>query len=333
MSTRDALRKQMEEDGIEYLLVQFVDITGAAKVKMVPVNSFDDAIDDGAGFAGGAVWGVGQGPHSHDMLARIDLDTYSPIAWKPNTARFAADLFVDGEPHPYCPRTNFKRVLAGARDRGYIFNVGMEPEHFLVVRGEDGELRVWDPDAVDSLTKPCYDFRSMAPAMGVPPGAYRRAESARLGGSISATTKMANGQFEVNFDYTDALTTADRIVFFRMAASQLAHKYGAIATFMPKPFGDRTGSGLHAPLPPGRCQQRERRVSRRQRRTGGSAAPSWLTISSAASCTTHAPCARSRVPPSTATSVYRSDPDSSRVGPGIPGPRLSSPTATTTAPR
>ena len=83
MPTRDELRKQMATDGIEYLLVQFVDITGAAKVKMVPVAAFDAAIDDGAGFAGAAVWGVGQGPHSHDMLARIDLDTYTPIAWKP----------------------------------------------------------------------------------------------------------------------------------------------------------------------------------------------------------------------------------------------------------
>ncbi len=245
MPTREELRKQMAKDGIEYLLVQFVDITGAAKVKMVPVSSFDAAIDQGAGFAGAAVWGVGQGPHSHDMLARIDLDTYSPTAWKPNTARFASDLFVDGESHPYCSRTNFKRVLADARGQGYVFNVGMEPEHFLVVRGEDGALGVWDPDAVDSLSKPCYDFRSMAPAMD-----YLQELTGALNqlgwGVYQCDHEDGNGQFEVNFDYSDALTTADRIVFFKMAASQIAKKFGATATFMPKPFSDRTGSGLHA---------------------------------------------------------------------------------------
>ena len=82
MASREAIRKRMEEDRIEYILTQFVDIHGAAKVKMVPVTHFDDVLDVGAGFAGGAVWGLGQGPHSHDMLARIDLDSYTPLPWK-----------------------------------------------------------------------------------------------------------------------------------------------------------------------------------------------------------------------------------------------------------
>ncbi|MCH7705175.1 MAG: type III glutamate--ammonia ligase, partial [Planctomycetes bacterium] len=92
--------------------MQFVDIHGAAKVKMMPASSFEDVLESGAGFAGGAVWGLGQGPHSHDMMARIDPGTYTPVCWKSNTARFASDLFVDDEPHPYCPRTNLKRVLS-----------------------------------------------------------------------------------------------------------------------------------------------------------------------------------------------------------------------------
>ena len=140
MSDREKIRQKMQEKGIDFLLVQFVDIHGSAKVKMVPVSSFDDAVDEGAGFAGAAVWGSGQGPHSHDMLARADLDSYTPLPWLPNTARFAADLYVDGESYPYCARTNLKRVLSEARDKGYIFNVGMEPEHFLVTRKEDGSL-------------------------------------------------------------------------------------------------------------------------------------------------------------------------------------------------
>ena len=244
MVDRQQMRRQLEEDGIEFLLVQFVDMHGAAKVKMVPASALDAAIDEGAGFAGAAVWGVGQGPHSHDMLARIDLASYTPLPWLPNTARFAADLFVDDESYPYCARTNFKRVLDDVHARGFIFNVGMEPEHFLVTRDEHGRIAPWDPDQVDALAKPCYDFRAMAPAM-----AYLQELTTclnRLGwGVYQADHEDANGQFEVNFDYTDALTTADRIIFFKMATSQIAKKFGAIATHMPKPFSDRTGSGLH----------------------------------------------------------------------------------------
>ncbi len=244
MADREQIRGQMKQDGIEFILAQFVDVHGSAKVKMVPVSSFDDVIDDGAGFAGAAVWGVGQGPHSHDMMARVDLDSYTPLPWMPNTARFAADLFVDEESYPFCPRTNLKRVLQIARDKGYIFNVGMEPEHFLVTRNDDGSISPWNPDAVDNLAKPCYDFRSMAPAMG-----YLQELTASLNnlgwGVYQTDHEDANGQYEVNFDFRDALKTADHITFFKMATSQIAKKYGAIATHMPKPFADRTGSGLH----------------------------------------------------------------------------------------
>ncbi|MBI1914777.1 MAG: type III glutamate--ammonia ligase [Planctomycetes bacterium] len=244
MNDRDAMRQRLKRDGIEFLLVQFVDIHGAAKVKMVPASCLDDVVEAGAGFAGGAVWGAGQGPHSHDMMARADLSTCTPLPWMPNTARFAADLYVDGKPHPFCPRVNLKRVLAELRRKGYVFNAGMEPEHFLVVRKPDGSLAPWDPDAVDGLAKPCYDYRSMAPAM-----AYLQEVTTTLNqlgwGVYQADHEDANAQFEINFQYTDALTTADRITFFKMTTSQLAKKYGAIATHMAKPFSDRTGSGLH----------------------------------------------------------------------------------------
>ena len=241
---RESVRKQLDEREIEFLLAQFVDVHGTAKVKMVPRASFDDLIDVGAGFAGAAVWGAGQGPHSHDMMARIDLSSFTPLPWKSNTARFAADLYVDDESHPYCARTNLKRVLEDVAQQGYQFNVGMEPEHFLVTRNEDGSIAPWDPDSVDHLAKPCYDFRSMAPAMD-----YLQELTLALNslnwGVYQTDHEDANGQYEINFDYQDALTTADRVTFFKMASSQIAKKYGAIATHMAKPFADRTGSGLH----------------------------------------------------------------------------------------
>ena len=244
MTTREEIRKRIAADGIEFLLVQFVDMHGAAKVKMVPASQLDAMLDSGAGFAGAAVQGMGQGPHSHDMLARIDLETYAPLTWRPNTARFASNLFVDGEPHPYCPRTNLMRMLGIAAERGLRFNVGMEPEHFLVVRNEDGSISPWNPDHVDTLSKPCYDFRSVSPAMDYLQEVTNALNS--LGwGVYQADHEDANGQYEINFDYADALVTADRVTFFKMATSQIAKKYGAIATYMPKPFADRTGSALH----------------------------------------------------------------------------------------
>ena len=244
MTTREDVRQRMRDDNIEYLLAQFADIHGAPKVKMVPVSHFDDVIDEGAGFAGAAVHGLGQGPHSHDMMARIDLDTYSPVPWRDGVARFAADLFVDGEIHPYCARQNLKRVLGAARGEGYAFYVGIEPEHFLVTRNEDGSIAVWDPNDVDSLSKACYDFKGIANVIGYLQDVMDG--MARVGWDVyQSDHEDANGQYEINFVYSDALTTADRYTFFKMMTSQYAQRYGAIATHMAKPFGERTGSGGH----------------------------------------------------------------------------------------
>jgi len=234
----------MQEDKIEYILTQFVDIHGAAKVKMVPAAHFDDVIDVGAGFAGGAVWGLGQGPHSHDMMARIDLDTYTPLPWLEGVARFASDLYVDNAPYMHCSRLNLKRVLGRVREEGYVFNVGIEPEHFLVTRNAGGSIAIWDPSNLDTLDKACYDYKGISGVMG-----YLRDMMEglnRLGWDCyQSDHEDANGQYEINFHYADALTTADRYTFFKMMTSQLAQKYGAIATHMPKPFTDRTGSGAH----------------------------------------------------------------------------------------
>src|SRR5690349_365425 len=143
--TRSEIKELLESDSIEYLLVQFVDIHGSPKVKMVPVEALEDVIEVGAGFAGGAVWGMGQDASSHDMMARIDLGSYTPLSWSPGLARFAADLYVDGKPYAFCSRVNLKRVLEEGRAAGHVFNIGVEPEHFLVRRLDDGRIAPWDP--------------------------------------------------------------------------------------------------------------------------------------------------------------------------------------------
>ncbi len=241
---RAALQTQLQKDAVDYLLVQFVDLHGSPKVKMVPADCFDDVADVGAGFAGGAVWGLGQDASAHDMMARVDPVSYTPLPWKPGFARLASDLYVDAKPYPYCPRVNLKRVLDEVRAAGYVFNVGVEPEHFLVTRAADGRIQPWDPARVDTLAKPCYDFKGLAAACDY----LRDMNDAlrRLGwGAYQADHEDANGQYEINFKYADALTTADRFVFFKMLAGETARKHGATATFMAKPFSDRTGSGAH----------------------------------------------------------------------------------------
>ena len=238
------LERRFQDDGISYLMIQFVDVHGAAKVKLVPAKTVRAVAEVGAGFAGGAVWGMGQGPHSHDMFARADLASYTPLPYEPGVARFAADLHVDDRPHPFCPRVNLKRVLARTREQGYVFNVGIEPEFFLVVREAGGSIRGWDPHRVDDLAKPCYDFKGISGAL-----VFLRALNDGLNqlgwGVYQSDHEDANYQYEVNFQYADGLETADRYTFFRMMAGQLAQRVGAIATFMAKPFSSRTGSGAH----------------------------------------------------------------------------------------
>lgn len=135
----NALEGRFQTDGIAYLLIQFVDIHGAAKVKLIQAKALRSAAQAGAEFAGGAVWDTGQGPHSHDMCARIDLETYTPLRYEPGVARFAADLYVDASPRPYCPRVNLRQIHARARELGFVFNVGIEPEFFLVTQQADGQ--------------------------------------------------------------------------------------------------------------------------------------------------------------------------------------------------
>ena len=243
-TTLDELKKRMADDAIEYVLAQFVDIHGSAKVKMVPARCVDDIVTDGAGFAGGAVWGMGQGAHSHDLMGRGDPCSYTPIPWQNGFARLACDIHVDDEPHPYCPRVNLKRVMGELREEGYVFNVGMEPEFFLVRREPDGRIAIFDDQGVDVLAKPCYDFKGISQALPIVREMNQHLDG--LGwGNYQTDHEDANGQYEINFDYADALTTADRYTFFKMMTSQVARKHGCIATHMAKPFSDQTGSGGH----------------------------------------------------------------------------------------
>ena len=241
---RQEIRKRLEAAGVEFLWAQFVDIHGAAKVKQVPMAAFDDIIDDGAGFAGGAVWGVNQGPHSHDIMARADFHTFKQLPWQPNTAMVHSNLYVDEKPYGSCARTNLVRMMRVFKRAGYVFNGGWEPEHFLVHQEEDGSIRGWDPLGIDNLSKPCYDVRGISQAANYLQDLMK--SCAEVGMFVyQCDHEDANYQYEINWQWEDMLTASDLCVFFHVMAPQIANKYGAQCTFMAKPFADKTGSGNH----------------------------------------------------------------------------------------
>src|SRR4051812_47504287 len=121
----DAARKRADADGIEFVFAQFVDMNGKPSAKLVPITNWDNMVSEGAGFAGFAAGPIGQTPASPDMMAVPDLDSYTPVPFKPGLARFACDITVEGEEWPYCPRTLLRRQLARPKEPGDPVNAGM----------------------------------------------------------------------------------------------------------------------------------------------------------------------------------------------------------------
>jgi glutamine synthetase len=241
----DTLKSQLTEKGVEYVFCSFVELTGAAKAKLVPVTYIDEVARDGAGFAGFACGDVGQGPHHPDICSIPDLSSLTILPWRRNTAWVTGNLHVEGKPWPLCPRTALARQLGLARTQGYVVNVGIEPEFMLLKKNAAGEYAPWD--ALDTLAKPCYDLRTL----------YRNVDlmTTLLGfmqemgwGPYANDHEDANCQFEINWNYSDALTTADRHTFFKWMVRTAAEQHGLLATFMPKPFGNLTGNGAHVHL-------------------------------------------------------------------------------------
>lgn len=242
-----SLSKRLNEDEISYVLAQFVDIHGVAKTKAVPVRHFESVLREGAGFAGFALDGTGLQPHGPDLMAVGDPGSYRSLPWMPGFARLSCDGHVNGEPYSFDSRVVCKRALQQLRDEtGADLMTGLEPEFFIVRRSPaTGELIPDAPD--DSLAKPCYDYRAFNRSATI----IREISDALIQSGVDVYQidhEDANGQFEINFTYAGALRTADDFILVKMAASEIAYRHGAICSFMPKPFSDRSGSGMHMHL-------------------------------------------------------------------------------------
>lgn len=242
MSNHSELKEQAQKDGIEFFFAMFVDMHGKPCAKLVPMGSLDMLMNDGVGFAGFAAGPMGQSPADPDLIAIPDPASYIPVPWQPGLAVLQCDIQVEGEDWPYTPRHILKRQLDKLAERGLEFKVGLEAEHFLIKRNDDGTISLADP--LDTASQPCYDAKGLTRMYDHLTAVSKYMN--QLGwGNYANDHEDANGQYEQNFAYADALTSADRLIFFRYMVHTLAQQRGLLATFMPKPFSNRTGNGLH----------------------------------------------------------------------------------------
>jgi glutamine synthetase type III len=233
------LAEQAADHGIAYFLIGFVDLFGVLRAKLVPAAAIAAMQRDGAAFAGFSTH-LDLTPADPDMFAIPDPQSLAVLPWKPDIAWVMGDLMFNGEPLAQAPRQVLKRQIAAAEGLGYRLKTGVEAEFFVL--HPDGSAIA---DADDRQAKPCYD----------PVPLMRRIELIRAISDAMLTLgwqpyqvdhEDANGQFEMNWTYADALVTADRHVLFKFMVKELARQHGLRASFMPKPFAHLTGNGCHA---------------------------------------------------------------------------------------
>jgi glutamine synthetase type III len=233
------LAKFAAENGVKYFMVSFTDLFGGQRAKLVPAQAIAGMQADGAGFAGFATW-LDMTPAHPDMLAMPDPSSVIQLPWKPEVAWVAANCVMEGEDVAQAPRNVLRRLVAEAAAEGMHVKTGIEAEFFLLTPEGD---QISDP--FDTAAKPCYDQQAV----------MRRYEVVReicdymldLGwGPYQNDHEDANGQFEMNWEFDDALQTADKHSFFKFMTKSVAEKHGFRATFMPKPVEGLTGNGCHA---------------------------------------------------------------------------------------
>ncbi len=233
------LFKIAKEKKIKYFLISFVDLFGVLRSKLVPAHAIKDMQETGAGFAGFAAW-LDMTPADSDMFGIPDPDSLIQLPWNKEVGWLASDLWMNGKPVDASPRVMLKKQIKKLSKQRLTMKSGVECEYFLI--SPDGSS-IADPR--DTQSKPCYDQSAL----------MRRYDLIKeicdcmieMGwGPYQNDHEDANGQFEMNWDYSDCLKTADRHTFFKYMVKTIAEKHGLRATFMPKPFENLTGNGCHA---------------------------------------------------------------------------------------
>ncbi|MDC0967745.1 type III glutamate--ammonia ligase [Alphaproteobacteria bacterium] len=233
------LHQFAKKNGVKYFFVSFVDLFGVLRSKLVPATAIDEIQSEGAGFAGFATW-LDMSPADSDMFGIPDGDSVIQLPWNKEIAWVASDLYMDGKPVEASPRVALKAQIEKANKLGMYMKSGVECEYFLV--NSDG-TSLSDPK--DTQEKPCYDSSALMRRYDV---ITEICDSMITLGwkPYQNDHEDANGQFEMNWDFSDCLQTADRHAFFKFMTKTIAEKHGLRATFMPKPFTNLTGNGCHS---------------------------------------------------------------------------------------
>lgn len=238
----EELKRILESRSVEYLLPSYVDMHGVSKSKMVPIDHFDRMMGGSELCTGAALDGVPQEIHDEEVAAHPDPASCMIQPWQPNVAWFASDLWCEGKPFEACSRNILGRVIADAESLGYGLNVGIEAEFFVLE--EDGEGGYRPLSDRPNLDKPAYDVSRLLDNLEWLDDLVQAMN--HLGWDVySFDHEDGIGQFEIDFDFCHGMLMADRYVFFRRMAHEIARRHGGIATFMPKPFGNYAGSGAH----------------------------------------------------------------------------------------
>ncbi|HEY0218740.1 MAG TPA: type III glutamate--ammonia ligase [Afipia sp.] len=227
-----------KERGIRYFMISYTDLFGGQRAKLVPAAAISDMQKEGAGFAGFATW-LDMTPAHADMFAMPDASAVVQLPWRKDVAWVPADCVMEEKPVAQAPRLVLKKLVSEAAKLGLHIKTGVEAEFFLI---EADASAISDPK--DNATKPCYDQQALMRRYDVISEICDY--MLELGWQpYQNDHEDANGQFEMNWTYADALVTADRHSFFKFMVRSVAEKHGLRATFMPKPFPNLTGSGCH----------------------------------------------------------------------------------------
>ena len=236
------LKIRIEEDQVQFLSLQFTDVTGVVKSLDIPISRVDRAVQEGIWFDGSSVEGFARIQES-DMRLIPDLDTYAVLPWSPKElrrARIFCDIFLpDGSPFLGDPRGTLKRTLERIKSRGWVFNVGPEPEFFLFKR--NGPVTIHPvPHDVGGY----FDFSASDDAVRVRTRLMAALESMGLVVEMGHH-EVALGQHEIDFEFDEALRTADNILTLKYTVKAIAAQHDLVASFMPKPIFGINGSGMH----------------------------------------------------------------------------------------
>lgn len=238
----DAKREELRKAGVKYVFAAYTDLHGVGKGKVVPIEHFAEMMRGSELFTGAAIDGLGQGPADDEISPWPDLDRIMIMPHRPEVAVALGHLHYGGQPWPMCSRNVLQRAIDRAAAMGYTFNLGIETEFYLVKRQPDGTIM--PSDHLDVMERAAYDVVDTM-------GSYAFLDAAvtamnTLGFDVNSFDhEDSNGQFEIDFTYSDVMTSADRQVMWRMMMKELARDHGFDITMMPKPYSNRTGTGAH----------------------------------------------------------------------------------------